>query len=155
MMNSSFYKKFFFINFALSGIFLIDRISKWLVVNKFSSQEVSIIREFLKVKFHKNFNIAFGLEINKFLLYILIVLILFVLFFFLVKSYRRKDIFLIFTLSLIIIGAMSNVIDRFRWGYVVDFIDIPLFSVFNLADCLVVGGVGMLIVKNLKSKIKS
>ena len=50
---------------------------------------------------------------------------------------------------------MSNVIDRFRWGYVVDFIDIPLFSVFNLADSLVVGGVGMLIVKNLKSKIKS
>lgn len=43
---------------------------------------------------------------------------------------------------LILGGGIGNMIDRIRWGYVVDMFDLLLFEypVFNLADCFVVVG---------------
>ena len=44
-------------------------------------------------------------------------------------------------------GAVGNLIDRVRWGYVVDMIEVEFmrFAVFNVADCFVVCG-GILLV---------
>ena len=37
-------------------------------------------------------------------------------------------------------GALGNVVDRLRQGYVVDFLEVPHWPVFNVADsCIVVG----------------
>lgn len=45
-------------------------------------------------------------------------------------------------LGLILGGAMGNLIDRFRFGSVVDFLDFRVWPVFNLADsCITVGAV--------------
>ena len=43
-------------------------------------------------------------------------------------------------------GAVGNLIDRIRLGYVVDFIDVDFFNfpVFNVADCFVCIGAFML-----------
>ena len=37
-------------------------------------------------------------------------------------------------------GAVGNLIDRLSWGYVLDFIELPHFPVFNVADCAIVVG---------------
>ncbi len=42
----------------------------------------------------------------------------------------------------ILIGAVGNLIDRISAGYVVDFIDIGLFPVFNIADICIDVGIG-------------
>src|SRR6185369_17996439 len=42
--------------------------------------------------------------------------------------------------ALIVAGALGNVIDRVRRGYVVDFIKLPRWPVFNVADIAVVAG---------------
>jgi signal peptidase II len=43
-------------------------------------------------------------------------------------------------LGLVAGGAIGNVIDRFRQGYVTDFLDFKFWPVFNVADsCIVVG----------------
>lgn len=52
-------------------------------------------------------------------------------------------------LGLVLGGAIGNVIDRLRFGYVVDFIDFGWFPVFNLADSAIVCGVGFLILASL------
>lgn len=50
-----------------------------------------------------------------------------------------------FTLSMILGGAIGNLIDRVRLGYVVDFIDFKFFpAVFNLADSMIVVGAFLL-----------
>ena len=54
-------------------------------------------------------------------------------------------------------GAIGNLIDRIRFGYVVDFMDLSVWPVFNVADsCLVIGVIGFLmaalIVKDRKKK---
>ncbi|MDO9573693.1 MAG: signal peptidase II, partial [Candidatus Contubernalis sp.] len=47
-----------------------------------------------------------------------------------------------FGLTLIIAGALGNLIDRVRFGYVIDFLDFGFWPVFNIADmALVVGAV--------------
>jgi len=46
----------------------------------------------------------------------------------------------IFPFALILSGAVSNIIDRIRFGCVTDFIDLRVWPVFNLADiCIVLG----------------
>lgn len=48
-------------------------------------------------------------------------------------------------LSLIIAGGIGNLIDRIRFGFVVDFLDFRVFPVFNIADIAVCTGCGFLI----------
>lgn len=68
---------------------------------------------------------------------------------------RRPDGLLMTAFALIIGGAMGNFIDRVRFGYVVDFIDVyagflnsswPHWPTFNIADsCIVVGALSVLL----------
>jgi signal peptidase II len=51
-------------------------------------------------------------------------------------------------------GAIGNVIDRVKTGYVVDFFDFRIWPVFNIADIAIVGGVGMIIISILRSQQK-
>ncbi len=57
-------------------------------------------------------------------------------------------------LSLILGGAVGNLIDRIQFGYVVDFIDIGFHNlrwpVFNLADMAVVTGVGLFLLLSMR-----
>ncbi len=47
-----------------------------------------------------------------------------------------------FSLGLILGGAFGNLIDRLRYGYVVDFLDFRIWPVFNLADsAITIGGI--------------
>ncbi len=56
-------------------------------------------------------------------------------------------------LALVLAGAVGNMIDRFRLGYVIDFIHFHVgsfdFPVFNVADCCVVIGAGLLLLASL------
>ena len=54
--------------------------------------------------------------------------------------------------GLIIGGAFGNVVDRLRFGYVVDYIDTHVWPVFNLADAAVVVGAGVLIAATLAGR---
>ena len=48
-------------------------------------------------------------------------------------------------LSLQLGGALGNLVDRFRWGHVIDFISVGNFPVFNVADSSISLGVAVLI----------
>jgi lipoprotein signal peptidase len=53
-------------------------------------------------------------------------------------------------LSLILAGALSNMIDRIAWGCVVDFINVKIWPVFNLADSFIVLGAVLWLAKSGK-----
>jgi signal peptidase II len=48
-------------------------------------------------------------------------------------------------ISAILGGAAGNLVDRWRYGAVVDFIAIGPWPVFNIADAAIVGGVGLVL----------
>lgn len=86
-----------------------------------------------------NKGISFGLLIPETLIYSLAsILILFLIFLISKSNYNFLQIPLLFILS----GATSNIIDRVCFGCVIDFINMPYWPVFNLADMfIVIGGI--------------
>ncbi|TSC96192.1 MAG: signal peptidase II [Parcubacteria group bacterium Athens1014_10] len=130
-------KKIFFANLIPFVFFFFDR--------------------FLKIFFNharrgflfKNPYLAFSLPFPKDILIILIIIIIFVLILFLIKSYQRRNVYQIFSLTLIILGAFSNLMDRLVYGYVIDYINVPFFTVFNLADAMIVVGIAVIVYKYL------
>jgi len=58
-------------------------------------------------------------------------------------------------MTFLVSGGIGNLIDRYRWGYVIDFIEIKIkkFPVFNLADFFVLMGASMLCVFIVKYDI--
>jgi signal peptidase II len=54
-------------------------------------------------------------------------------------------------LGLVVGGAAANVAERLRFGYVIDYLDVHVWPVFNLADSAVVVGAGLLVWALLKT----
>jgi signal peptidase II len=139
-----FLRKIALINILVSVLFLADRLTKWLV---FKIPEGGVFlwsKNFCGLKFYKNFYLIFNIKIPETLMYGLIAIILVALIFLLVKNYWQEKYFLVFCLSLIIVGAISNLVDRLIFGYVIDFISFFDYSIFNLSDVYIMGGVGLI-----------
>lgn len=131
-------------------VILADRLSKILAVKYLEgAKDVTVIENILDLTFTKNTGAAFSLFAGKAsLLGIFSVIIVVLLCFFLYKQRKvnqHKKLYLI-SISMIIGGAVGNAIDRFIYGYVVDFFQFTFvnFAVFNVADAfLTVGAVIM------------
>lgn len=55
-------------------------------------------------------------------------------------------------LGLLLGGALGNLVDRIRYGAVLDFIDVPWWPTFNLADVAIVAGVGLVVWQVLRAE---
>jgi signal peptidase II len=64
------------------------------------------------------------------------------------KKYSEKIVY-----TFIFSGAISNIIDRVVHGCVIDFIDIKIWPVFNLADIYITIGISLLVLIYIKYKI--
>ncbi len=57
------------------------------------------------------------------------------------REYQQQHWFNTILVTVVLVGAASNLFDRLWYGSVVDFISIPWWSVFNLADIYIIAGV--------------
>ncbi len=101
----------------------------------------------------KNTGAAFGiLQNGTLVLGLLSAIVSAAIFIYLLRNARKTPALQRAALTLILAGAIGNMIDRFRLGYVIDFIhfQVPGFSfpVFNLADSCVVIGAGLLLLSS-------
>jgi len=125
------------------AIFFIicDRFLKLLAIDDYFNQPIKIVGGFFQLNFVSNYNIAFSLPFNELWLNITIVLIIFALIFYLLYLLLKGEYNKAGPLLIIVFGAISNLFDRIKYGYVVDYFDLKYFTVFNLADVMIVGGV--------------
>lgn len=89
---------------------------------------------------HLNTELAFSLPITYLILYPVIIIILLFLIYFWYGDFKKRSV-LIWPWALVIIGAISNLMDRIQYGGVIDFINVPYFTVFNLSDIYISIGV--------------
>ncbi len=148
-------KRIFLIKFLIIfSIFLIDQVSKYYIINIFEFQNETIyLSSFLNLQLIWNEGIAFGLLSFENDLYynsitfVIIIVILILLF--LIKNDDQYSYFY----SIIVGGALGNLIDRIRYSSVPDFIDFHISNfhwfVFNIADIFVSLGVICLIVAEI------
>ena len=77
---------------------------------------------------------AFGFFQNQLFLFVLVSLFAIGL---ILYNLKTNSIILKLSLSLILGGAIGNLIDRLRFGFVVDFLDLRVWPVFNIADSVI------------------
>lgn len=131
----------------------IDQITKHLA-NMFLQARYIPILDFFILTFATNKGIAFGLfagvkEIVIYLSLVIVVAISLVPTF--TKLKRSTEIFL----SFIVGGALGNLIDRIRFGYVIDFLTMKYWpTVFNIADMFIFFGSIFLLIELLQAEIR-
>lgn len=129
----------------------LDQWTKHLaVVHLKNSRAISLIDGVLELKYLENRGSAFGILQNQkfFILFVGFVFMAAVLFFLFKLPMAKKFVIVHVLLSAIVAGGTGNMIDRFRFDYVVDFIYFALinFPIFNVADCyIVVSTIGLFI----------
>ena len=135
--------------FGLAIFFLSDRILKTKALSLEASKE--LITNLFFFNLTKNYFISFSLPLSGPILNIFIVLLIIILGIYLIfLIIREKDRKLeIILLLFIFFGALSNLIDRLSLGFVVDYLELRYFTVFNLADVMIVIPSFWLILNNL------
>ncbi|MCF7794870.1 signal peptidase II [Patescibacteria group bacterium] len=133
----------------LAIFFLFDRYLKQVAIN--NNPNLDLIGEHLKFTFSRNFNIAFSLPVSGLILNILITSIIIGLIFYLIYLIKNKyPSIIILTLSALILGALSNALDRLIYGYVIDYLEVLNFTILNIADILITCSAAILVLVTLK-----
>jgi len=147
----------------LAGLIIVaDQLTKWLIMSRFGLYEIKeIVPGFFNLTYLHNTGAAFGLLANAnpawrpyFFIGIALAALVFVFFAF--RQYRHRSAVYVFAFSCIGGGAVGNLIDRVRFGSVVDFLDFYVathhWPAFNVADSAIVVGVGLFLLGGLLDK---
>ncbi len=137
----------------LSGVFgiVLDQLLKYTARTN-PEDTYYVIERILGWEYFENTGIAFGIPIPHIIVIPLTIAIIIAGIYYIKKS--KTDSLRLFASSLIIAGALSNLIDRIIFGFTVDYIRI-ITSIINLADVMVLGGVVLLFLNGNRNESKA
>lgn len=135
-------------------VYAADQLTKWWVVATMElGQRTPVVEGLLWWQFIRNPGAAFSLGENITWVFTLVMVVVSVL---IVLTLRRvRSAAWALALGLVLGGALGNLTDRLLrepgsgMGHVVDFIAVPRFAIFNIADCGVVVGVSLVVLLTL------
>ncbi|WP_055079131.1 signal peptidase II [Lagierella massiliensis] len=137
-------------------VIILDQITKYLAIG-LKNGSIKLVENFMELVYVENRGAAFGiLQGKKIILVFFTFFIIAALCYFLYKSRNRLSTISKVSISLIIGGAIGNLIDRVFRHFVIDFISVTFpngyeFPVFNVADIAVVCGTFLLIIAFVKT----
>lgn len=141
-----------YISALLCGVLLLlaDQLTKYYVSSEFILGESrEFLNGFINLTYIHNRGGAWGMLYGKTYILLPVTLVIMALCIALYVKYGKKSRLLLWAISLVMSGGIGNMLDRvFRQGNVVDFLHFeffPSFPVFNIADCAIVVGAGLLI----------
>ena len=138
------------------AIFVVDQVTKWLMIGPLALRERGQIEllPIFNLTWVENRGISLGLftadsELGRWLLVAMTAAIAVGVAWWIRREESRGDQF---ALALVLGGALGNIVDRVRFGYVVDFADLHFggfrpFLVFNVADAAISIGVIILLIR--------
>lgn len=125
-------------------LFVFDRALKYIFVNRFVDK-VGLL-DWLGLELKMNDGLAFGFLSGHGLIISLVGIIIFLYFLYLYFNIFKNSEWSLVGLGMVLSGALSNLLDRFIYdGYVVDYINVTFYSVFNVADVAIVVGLVILL----------
>ena len=149
---------------AATSIFVFDQLTKWLVIGPLQLQSVRQIHllPIFNLTWTENRGISLGLlsadgELGRWLLVAMTAIIAGGIAWWITREHNRWDQL---ALGMVLGGALGNILDRVRFGYVVDFADLHFgdfrpFLVFNVADAAISIGVVILLLRAFLAKPKA
>lgn len=136
----------------------LDQLSKFIVTNPLNLEQVRNIQllPFFDLTWMQNYGISFGLltaqsEAQRWMLVAFTALVAGGVAFWMWREQAKGDVL---ALAMVLGGALGNIIDRARVGYVIDFADLHFgdfrpFLIFNVADACITLGVLLLVARSL------
>jgi signal peptidase II len=140
------------------GVVALDQLSKWWAVSQLPNDPVRLIGDDIGFVLVRNTGSAFSLfqAFTPFLAVIAVVVAVI-----LVRTVRRtRDLLMVIGLSLVLGGALGNLLDRlfrtpgFLEGAVVDFVHVGDFPTFNVADSAITIGAILIIVWAIRADLR-
>lgn len=143
-------------------IIAFDQITKYFAkMYLYGNEPKEFIKGVAEFIYAENTGVAFSLfSGGRWFFIILIIVLVVVCLAVMFNKYGQKNLWLYWSLGVIVSGAIGNLIDRIINGYVVDFINPTFinFAVFNIADCAVTLGsislIGFLVFDMFKKEKK-
>lgn len=144
-------------------VFGLDQLTKYIVTVPLDLKTVGqiVLLPFFNLTWVENYGVSLGLlvadsSVERWLLTGLTLAIATVVAVWMWREKNRQDVF---GLGLILGGALGNILDRVRFGHVVDFADLHFgevrpFLVFNIADAAITIGVLILFFRALLARDK-
>lgn len=134
---------------TIGGIVLLaDQIVKWVMTSWIgpdaSSHRVEVFGRLFAFEYVENSGAAFGIFAGQPLLLAIGAVLATVLFIGLMRSTMRTHPLVPVAVGLVLGGAIGNLLDRMRLGYVVDFAAVGTFPRFNVADSAITIGLLLL-----------
>lgn len=146
-----------------AAIFAVDQLVKWLMIGPLLLREVGEIEllPFFDLRWTENYGVSLGLfqadsDLGRWILVAITAAIALVVLVWLLREKARGDIL---ALALVLGGALGNITDRVRFGYVVDYADLHFgtfrpFLIFNIADAAITIGVLIILARSLLMREK-
>jgi len=131
-----------------AAVLLVDQVTKTLAqfyLARVPDQSIPMAGDVLRLTYVANRGAAFGILQDQTLFFVVVGLAVIAV---IVASYRYFPVngpLLNLALGLQLGGALGNLLDRVRHGYVIDFVDVAIWPVFNVADSAILMGVSILV----------
>ena len=136
---------------AAALVLALDQYTKGTVVASFASGESRVaVPHLLYWTYVQNHAGAFGLFGTQPWLLVGMALAVLGAFWFAFRDQAAQSPLVRVAFGAIVGGAVGNIVDRFHYGYVVDFIDLRWWPVFNVADSCISIGVALLLIASLQ-----
>lgn len=132
-------------------VIALDQLTKILAQNLLQgSHAILLFSDVLMFKYIVNTGIAFGFPLQGFFLLLVTAVLIFVLCWYVIKHFDSLKKLERLGYVLIIAGALGNGYDRFFRGFVIDFISLKYFAIFNVADIVITVGAMLIILAQYK-----
>lgn len=129
------------------SIFLLDQLSKFLISKNFSPNEsIEVVKNIFHLTLVHNTGAAFGIFKNQTLFFVLVSILAVAVIAAYIRKREKASFLRDAALALILGGALGNLVDRLRFGYVIDFLDFRIWPVFNVADSAITIGAFLLVI---------
>lgn len=127
-------------------VVLLDQATKFWIQSRMGyGESIPVIKDIFHITYILNAGAAFGILENKTWFFILVAVLLIAGVAYIFPRLPAEKPILRFGAGLLTGGAVGNLIDRVRIGYVIDFFDFRIWPIFNVADICIVCGVGCLV----------
>ncbi len=111
-------------------VLILDQVTKYIIkISMFLGQSFPVLGDFFRITYVENPGMAFGVRIENPYLFFGLSIIAAILVFYYLFRLRNEGWLLQTALSLIAAGAIGNLVDRFIYGKVIDFLDVEFFDI--------------------------
>ena len=138
-------------------LLVVDIISKIIVSSLLDvNKSIVVFKNFFSITYVRNTGAAWSFMAGKTWLLVIISSIIITLLIIYIKKNKIENKREKYGYSLVLAGAIGNYLERIFYGSVTDFLDFKIFGyeypIFNLADCFIVIGIGLLLIDTWRCK---